>query len=126
MATWQEHLAISQRFREQGFAEIESGDLLQGSEELWGAAAHAVKAVAEQRGWRHDSHALLFRAVRTMAATSGSPGIISLFQSANDLHINFYEAELDLERLLRNADYVSEFLDVISGLLDSHDRRSSR
>ena len=120
MATWQEHLAISQRFREHGFAEIESGDLLQGSEKLWGAAAHAVKAVAKQRGWRHDSHTLLFRSVRTIAATSGNSRIVAQFQSASDLHINFYEAELDFERLLRNADDVSEFLDAMSRLLDSH------
>ena len=118
MATWQEHLAISQRFREQGFAEIESGDLLQGSEKLWGAAAHAVKAVAEQRGWRHDSHALLFRAVRTMAATSGNPRIISRFQSASDLHTNFYEAQLRLEALNENAEEVSEFINEIATLLD--------
>ena len=120
MATWQEHLEISQRFREQGFAEIESGDLLQGSEKLWDAAAHAVKAVAKQRGWRHDSHALLFRSVRTIAATSGNSRIVAQFQSASDLHINFYEAELDFERLLRNADDVSEFPDAMSRLLDSH------
>ena len=119
MATWQEHLEISQRFRDQGLAEIESGDLLPGSEKLWGAAAHAVKAVAEQRGWKHDSHAILFRAVRTIAATSGNPRIISLFQSASDLHINFYEAHLEWEALSDNAEDVSELIDGLAQVIES-------
>lgn len=51
MADWDLHIEISRSFRDQGVVEIETRDLLQGSEKLWGTVAHAVKAVAERRNW---------------------------------------------------------------------------
>ena len=36
------------------------GNLLQASEKVWGATAHALKAMALQRGWHHRSHATIF------------------------------------------------------------------
>ena len=75
----------------QARAELEQGDVRQASEKGWGAAAQMVKAVAEQRGWEHRTHAALFRVVSDLAAESGDDGIRNLFHVANSLHINFYE-----------------------------------
>ena len=123
MATWQEHLEISQRFRDQGFAEIESGDLLQGSEKLWGAAAHAVKAVAEQRGWRHDSHRDLFSAVNRLASESGTPEFTRMFRVASELHVNFYEVTMGVDSIHDMTGSVDDFLGSLRQLTaerDSH------
>ena len=38
---------------------LRQGDLKQASEKSWGAAACALKSIAEQRGWQHQSHSLL-------------------------------------------------------------------
>ena len=71
--------------------ELAQGDTRQASEKGWGAAAQAVKAVAESRGWEHRTHAVLFRAVTRLAEETGNDEIDRLFGAANSLHGNFYE-----------------------------------
>jgi len=38
---------------------VKSGELKQGGEKVWNFVVQLVKAVAERRGWRHDSHHLV-------------------------------------------------------------------
>ena len=85
------YAAQSRHFVKQAQAELDMGDRLQASEKVWGAAAHAVKAVAADRGWNHDSHRLLFDAIDQIARDNEVPALRSLFQIANSLHQNFYE-----------------------------------
>ena len=113
MATWQTHLAISQRFRDQGLAEIELGDLLQGSEKLWGAAAHAVKAAAEQRGWKHGSHRNLYDVVKRLSAEVGESSLGSHFNNVSELHVNFYEADMSRDLILERLEPLDDFLRVV-------------
>ncbi len=72
---------------------LEAGDLRQASERAWGAAAQAVKALAEQRGWKHYTHAHLFQHVDRFSAELDSAELGRLFRSANSLHVNFYEGD---------------------------------
>ena len=81
----------SRDFVRQAQAELDAGDRLQASEKAWGAAAHAVKAIAADRGWNHDSHRLLFDVIDQIARDNEVPALRSLFQIANSLHQNFYE-----------------------------------
>ena len=67
MATTEFHIATSRFLLEQAEREYRAGDVLQASEKGWGAAAHAVKAIAEGRGWEHDRHGHLFRAARKIS-----------------------------------------------------------
>ena len=117
MATWQEHLGISLRFRDQGFAEIDSGDLLQGSEKLWGAAAHAVKAAAEQRGWKHNGHAYLHRVVNEIVAENGDEQLRAAFDASNRLHVNFYEDMLDSDEIFALGQDVWELVETITAIV---------
>ena len=48
------HAQISRRFLAQAKTHLEEHDRLQAGEKIWGAAAHALKAIGEQRGWDHD------------------------------------------------------------------------
>ena len=50
-----DYAALSRRLVRQAQEEFDTGDRLQASEKAWGAAAHAVKAIAESRGWNHNS-----------------------------------------------------------------------
>ena len=120
MATWQEHLEISRRFRDQGFAEIESGDLLQGSEKLWGAAAHAVKAAAEQRGWKHNGHAYLHKVVYDLVLDTGDRRLSHNFQDATRLHVNFYENTMELDEIVDRAQHVSDFVDLVIAIVQNY------
>ena len=86
-----EHAALSCRLAHQAQDEFDKGDSLQASEKAWGAAAHAVKATAERRGWNHNTHRLLFDVVDQTASDVGTPELRDLFLVANALHQNFYE-----------------------------------
>ena len=85
------YVRISRQFMRQADEEFAKGDRLQASEKAWGAAAHAVKAVAQHRGWRHDGHRYLFEAVDSIFRETGDPEVRGLFGRANSLHMNFYE-----------------------------------
>lgn len=85
------HAAVSLRFIDQSQAELDKGDTLQASEKAWGAAAHAVKAAAESRGWNHGTHRLLFDIAARIADETGDPEYFDLFRVASALHQNFYE-----------------------------------
>ena len=66
MTTTDTYREASRRLEAQAKAEYSALDLRQASEKVWGSGALMVKAVASERGWRHDNHALLFQAVRAL------------------------------------------------------------
>ena len=73
-----------------------------------------VKAAAEARGWRHNSHGDLYRAIDGLAAEADDPQLLRLFNSAGALHANFYEGWMtsnsvdaglvEVEQLVRKLD----------------------
>ena len=65
MTTGTDYRTAAVQLLEQARAELDLGDTRQASEKGWGAAAQAVKAVAQGRGWEHNTHGDLFRAVKT-------------------------------------------------------------
>ena len=107
----EEHVRISRQFMRQAEEEFAKGDKLQASEKAWGAAAHAVKAVAQQRGWRHDGHRYLFEAIDSIYRETGDPELRGLFGTANSLHMNFYEN-------WQSDDYVQDGMDRVKVLLE--------
>ena len=90
--------------------ELGQGDLLQASEKLWGAAAHMVKAVAQHRGWEHSSHRTLYRVIDRLVEETGDAELGELFLVAGQLHTNFYENWLSLERIAAEAPRISELV----------------
>ena len=85
------HMRTSRQFILQAQEELNAGDRLQASEKAWGAAAHAVKALAQPRGWEHRTYARLSVAVDRIAEDAACPELRTLFSHANSLHQNFYE-----------------------------------
>ncbi len=75
----------------QAAQELEAGDVRQASEKGWGAAAQMIKAVAENRGWPHNSNSRLYEAANRLAQETGDREIRLLFNAAGNLHVNFYE-----------------------------------
>ena len=108
------HAIHSRRMLEHAAEMIEQGDRLQASEKLWGAAAHRLKEIAEERGWPNSSHADGFAIAGYLADQARTPLIASLFATASDTHQNFYEDRLDvddLERRLRDIRALLALLD---------------
>ena len=102
----------------QGFEELAEGDSRQASERGWGAAAQMIKAIASNRGWKHDSHASLYRIVGRLVKETGDDGIRGLFSTANALHQNFYENWGDADYVAGGLADVREMLDKLEPLLE--------
>ena len=103
----------------QADAELAAGDLRQASEKGWGAAAQMVKALAERRGWTHNTHRHLFIGVQDLAEDAGDPEIHRLFRSAHELHINFYEHWLRADVVRDHLSDVRQFVARLDALPDA-------
>ena len=101
----------------QAFEELEDGDLRQAFEKGWGAAASVVKAVAERRGWEHQSHDRLFEVAALLAVESGDVNIRRDFQMASSLHTNLYEGWLHEEMVRDGLHQVQRLLTTLEPLL---------
>lgn len=95
---------------------LDEGDLIQASEKSWGAAAQAVKAIAQSRGWPHQSHRDLFQAVANIGRESGDERIGALFREASSLHTNFYENWLPADSVAGGLTSVHEFVERLNRL----------
>ena len=84
---------VSAELLEKAWAELAAGDLLQASEKAWGAAAWAIKTVAERRRWFSEADWKLRRAATIIAAELKEPGIMRCYSLARDVHFNYYRHE---------------------------------
>ncbi len=101
---------------------LDEGDRLQASEKVSVAVATSVKAIAQQRGWRHDSHALRTSIVTQLGGEIGqsSQAAQTLYRgraAANEEHQNQYENVLSEEDILRDIGIAENFLREIGQLL---------
>ncbi len=106
----------SREFLEQARQELDKEDLVQASEKLWGASAQMVKAVAQQRGWRHDSHRRLNQVVVRLARETGDHDLMTAFQVAQALHFNFYETRYPREFVENGISQVGQFVSKLERL----------
>ena len=110
MATTEFHTSTSQRLISQAERELRMGDALQASEKAWGAAARAVKSIAEQEGWDHERHGHLFDAIFRVRDLTGDKEIESLFRLAGGLRQNFYEGWYDSDAIASGITEVKRLL----------------
>ncbi len=94
----EDHDNISRWFLHHAKIELEEGRRLQASEKAWAAVAHALKAMAQERGWNHTSHAHL-RAIGSHVANLSLYGQVragwnTYFGSVNGSRWNFCENQL--------------------------------
>ena len=88
------HVQMSHRLLEQARQELNLGDRIQASEKAWGAAAHILKAIAIQRGWRHYSHPNVIAVGSHIVSELGRDDLGRCLVMANQMHRNFYENDV--------------------------------
>ena len=93
--------------------ELDAGDLLQASEKAWGAAAAAIKSVAEMRGWQHYAHTLIAAALWRISREHNRPRLLGMMAWASGLHQNYYEYRYGEEVVAAGIDQVAELLEVL-------------
>ena len=99
--------------------ELAAGDNEVACEMLWGAAAQAVKAVAQRSGWAHDTHRLLAVAVQRLIAEGRAPPYLSgQYKMASDFHQGFYGDRIfDAGQIRRAQEPIAEFVAALRRLV---------
>lgn len=100
------------------YQSLAEDDLPEASGKGWEAAENMVKAVAEERGWRHRSHRLLYDIVEDLVDETGDENLSRWFQAASVLHTNFYENALRPRTVRRNLREVQQLLAELEPLLE--------
>ena len=114
----QEHTETARHFLAESAREFAAGEVLQASEKLWGAAAHAVIAVAQTRVWSHSKHRHLKITVRRLANEMGDASLAVGFSAAERFHVNFYHGFMDEEDIVRDRRAALEFVEKVLALLE--------
>ncbi|MDE2787380.1 MAG: hypothetical protein OXL37_12050 [Chloroflexota bacterium] len=97
--------------------ELARGELEEASNKVWGAAAHAIKAVAERRGWEHHAHSLLESAVDRLVREEGAPMDLWLqYLTASAYHQRFYGGPPPAEAIRAGKELITQFIDTLESL----------
>ena len=111
------HWAHSERLMQHAFEELAKGDRIQASEKAWGAMAHTLKAIADERGLAYGHHNQVRGILRTLLADVADATrrqlIVGGFSAAENLHRNFY----DDVHLREDIDQQLEVVQIAIGLL---------
>ena len=118
-----DHVELSRRSIDHARRELERGERLQASEKVWGAAAHALKAIGLQRGWRHRSHANVLDIGEHLAREFDQEDEFNHYlNTADSMHTNFYENNRRTGAIRRAIEDVEVFLDRLDKVRDSAPR----
>ena len=110
------YAAMSREYMERAEDYLRQGDLKQASEKSWGAAACALKSIAEERGWLHQSHSRLFDISGQVADELGRPDLRDLFAVAKSMHQNFYEDWEPAEEVEYAVGRIREYLSELEAV----------
>ena len=88
--TIQEHIQMAREVPRRSDEEFASGEVLQASEKLWGAASQAVMAAGKQRGWDSGKSHHRKVVVRRLYEESGDELLWGGYTAAETFHANFY------------------------------------
>ena len=113
-----EHIQTATDFLDAADREFDAGDILQGSEKLWGAASHALIAVAQKRGWQYHKHGHLKEAARRLYRETSLEILRGGFLTSEQFHANFYhdfmEDDVIAEARAQVRDFVIKLMDLAS------------
>ena len=117
-----DHTQTAQEFLAASDREFAVGDTLQASEKLWGAAAHAIMAVAQQRDLDHGTHRALINAARRIADEQDDDLLRSQMRvgilAAQHFHSNFCNRTMEDEDITYDRPLVHRFVALMLALLD--------
>ena len=107
---------ISRRLLQQAQEELDKGDILQASDKVWGATAHAVKSVCQRMGWNHHAHNHLRAAANYAAAEFGRDDLALAYGFLDALHTNYYEHQRTAREISVGIDNAALFIREFSAL----------
>ena len=114
----QQHTQTAHEFLDAADREFAVGDTMQASEKMWGAASHAIMAIAQRRGWPHGTHRSLSQAVRRVAQELDDLEMRGMFAMAEQFHANFYHGHLEGFQVEDYREEVRRFISKLTSLTD--------
>ena len=97
--------------------EVERGELEEACNKIWGGAAHAIKAVAERRGWFHGSHnALADTVMRLIDDDGASPSLYTYYLAASSFHSRFYGWPPGADEIRHGKREMADFIRMLESL----------
>ena len=116
-ATVDYHRERSRHFLSLVDDELTRGELEEASNKVWGAAAHAIKAVAERRGWQHHAHVLLQEVVEQLIRDESAPQhLFGQYMIASAFHQRFYGAPPSADSIRYGKELMAEFIQTLESL----------
>ena len=115
----EDHGRQAQEFLAASDNEFDAGDPLQASEKLWGAATHAVMAVAMQLDWPCRTHRSLSNVVRRLEQETGELYLTAGFGVARKFYMNFYHDEMQDYEIESDRPSVHRFVHRMLALLET-------
>ncbi len=113
------YIETAQDFLEKSDYYFARGDVLQGSEKTWGAAAHAVMAMAQRRGWPFRTHRDLSDAVRRLAEEHDDPYLVAEFGVAEKFRANRHYGFMEDFEYEHDTPIVYDFVRKIRAIADA-------
>ena len=109
--------AIARRFILQAREYLDQRDRLQAGEKAWGAVAHNLKVIGEQRGWNHASHQQIENIARQIVIEFEDA---RLGQAISDVfhngHRNFYENQTTFDEMRDTIEAAERALPTLEAL----------
>ena len=107
---------ISRHLLQQAQTELDKGDILQASDKVWGATAHAVKSVCQRMGWNHHAHNHISAAVNYIASQFERDDMRLSFGYLEALHANYYEHQRGADEIRTGISNASFFIRELTAL----------
>ena len=104
------HSQIALEFLTESDADFAVGKRMKASEMLWGAAAHALIAVAMRQGMPYNSHGALKNVSWHLPNVPGQTHWLTEFDAAERYHNHFYHGQLTDEELMKNRPRIRRFV----------------
>ena len=95
----EKHTRLAQKLLRDASREIAAGDLVQGSEKLWGATTQALRAYCASRGMPHGKYAQRRQAALRLASERDDESIRFVYGLAQSCHANFYNDWMEQDDL---------------------------
>lgn len=109
----QKHTRLPLQLLDDAKREIADGDLVQGSEQLWGATSQALKAYCASHQMPHGKYAQRRHAVFQLAGQLEYPFVRASFGVAQSCHSNFYNDWMEQEDLDGYLPDIETLVDII-------------
>ncbi len=107
---------ISRHLLEQAQEELDKGDILQASDKVWGATAHAIKAVCQRMGWNHHAHNHISAAANYVSSGLVRYDLMEAYGFLEAMHTNYYEHQKEADQVRLEINRAAFFIHGFAAL----------